>query len=48
LLDALKAKDMPAFSHLYDNYSDALYGVINPIVLSDAIAGDICKYLEGY
>ena len=43
LVDALKAEDKQAFSYLYDNYSDALYGVINRIVLSDEIAGDVLK-----
>ncbi len=42
---------MPAFSHLYDNYSDALYGAINRIVLSVAIAGifvKIWKNIDNY
>jgi RNA polymerase sigma-70 factor (ECF subfamily) len=43
LVLALKAKDKQAFSYLYDNYSDALYGVINRIVLSDEIAGDVLQ-----
>lgn len=43
LVDALKAEDKQAFSYLYDNYSDALYGVINRIVLSDEIAGDVLQ-----
>ncbi len=56
LVLALKSKDKQAFSYLYDNYSDALYGVINRIVLSDEIAGDvlqevfvkICKNIDNY
>ena len=43
LVLALKAKDKQAFSYLYDNYSDALYGVINRIVLGDEIAGDVLQ-----
>ncbi len=43
LVLALKSKDKQAFSYLYDNYSDALYGVINRIVLSDEIAGDVLQ-----
>jgi RNA polymerase sigma-70 factor (ECF subfamily) len=43
LVDALKDEDKQAFSYLYDNYSDALYGVINRIVLSDEIAGDVLQ-----
>jgi RNA polymerase sigma-70 factor (ECF subfamily) len=43
LVLALKAKDKQAFSYLYDNYSDALYGVINRIVLSNEIAGDVLQ-----
>jgi len=43
LVLALKAKEKQAFSYLYDNYSDALYGVINRIVLSNEIAGDVLQ-----
>ena len=43
LVLALKAEDKQAFSYLYDNYSDALYGVINRIVLGDEIAGDVLQ-----
>ena len=43
LLAALKARDRNAFSYLYDNYSDALFGVINRVVQSEEIAGDVLQ-----
>ncbi len=43
LVEALKAKDRQAFAYLYDNYCNALYGVVNRIVLSNEIAGDVLQ-----
>lgn len=43
MVAALKAKSRDAFDYLYDNYSEALFGVINRIVQSDEIANDILQ-----
>lgn len=39
----LKGKSKEAFTYLYDNYSSALFGVINRIVLSEEISNDILQ-----
>lgn len=43
LVQDLIQKKKEAFDYLYDNYSDALFGVINRIVLSDEIAHDVLQ-----
>lgn len=43
LLDLLKSKSEKGFSILYDNYSAALFGVVNKIVRSEEIAADITQ-----
>jgi RNA polymerase sigma-70 factor (ECF subfamily) len=41
LVKALQQKDRAAFSYVYDNYADALYGVIFKVVQSETIAADV-------
>lgn len=56
LVHLLKEKDNSAFGYLYDNYSDALYGVILKIVNEEELAQDILqdafvkvwKKIDGY
>jgi len=43
LVERLKAKDEKAFSILYDNYSDALYGIISRVVADEEIAQDVMQ-----
>jgi RNA polymerase sigma-70 factor, ECF subfamily len=43
LLDLLKNKTEKGFSVLYDNYSSALFGVVNKIVRSEDIAADVTQ-----
>jgi len=43
LIEKLKNQDTEAFSLLYDNYSSALYGIINTIVKDDEVAQDILQ-----
>jgi RNA polymerase sigma-70 factor, ECF subfamily len=43
LLDLLKSKSEKGFSILYDNYSGAIFGVINKIVQSDHLAADVTQ-----
>ncbi|MES2381359.1 MAG: RNA polymerase sigma factor [Bacteroidota bacterium] len=43
LVSALKEKNREAFSYLYDNYSAALYGVINRITQNEEIANDVLQ-----
>jgi RNA polymerase sigma-70 factor, ECF subfamily len=43
LVGALQNKDRQAFVYLYDNYSAALYGVINRITQNDEIANDVLQ-----
>lgn len=43
LLELLKTKTEKGFSVLYDNYSAALFGVINRIVQSEEIAADVTQ-----
>lgn len=43
LVTDLKEKNQEAFSYLYDNYSGALFGVINRIVQSEEIANDVLQ-----
>jgi RNA polymerase sigma-70 factor (ECF subfamily) len=43
LVAALKMRDRAAFTWLYDHYSNALFGVINRIVGSEAIAEDVLQ-----
>lgn len=40
---ALKAKDRVAFNYLYDNYCNALFGVIDRIVQSEEISNDVLQ-----
>jgi RNA polymerase sigma-70 factor (ECF subfamily) len=39
----LKQRNEPSFSYLYDNYSGALFGVINGIVSDPGIAKDVLQ-----
>ncbi len=43
LVQDLILKKKEAFDYLYDNYSAALFGVINRIVLSEDIANDVLQ-----
>jgi len=43
LIALLSSQDRKGISILYDNYSDALYGVIHRIVLIDEIAEDVLQ-----
>lgn len=43
LVEKLQNQDTEAFSLLYDNYSSALYGIINTIVKDDEVAQDILQ-----
>lgn len=43
LVNALKSKNREAFTYLYDNYSNALFGVINRILQSEEIANDVLQ-----
>ncbi len=43
LVGALQNKDRQAFVYLYDNYSAALYGVINRITQNEEIANDVLQ-----
>lgn len=43
LLELLKTKTEKGFSVLYDNYSAAIFGVVNRIVQSEEIAADITQ-----
>lgn len=43
LISALKRKERKALEYLYDNYSDALYGVIFQIVQNEALAEDVLQ-----
>jgi RNA polymerase sigma-70 factor, ECF subfamily len=56
LVNLLKNKSEQAFNYLYDNYSAALFGVINRIVGSEEVAEDVMqeafvkiwKSIDGY
>jgi RNA polymerase sigma factor (sigma-70 family) len=43
LVDLLQQRNEKVFSYLYDNYSGALYGVINGIVPDKEIANDVLQ-----
>ena len=43
LVDSLREQDQQAFSYLYDNYSGALYGIINSIVSDRETASDVLQ-----
>ena len=43
LLELLQTKSEKSFSILYDNYSAAIFGVVNKIVRSEEIASDITQ-----
>ncbi len=43
LITLLKQKDDQAFRYLYDNYANALYGIINQIVSDGEIGSDILQ-----
>lgn len=43
LIALLKSKDRNAFAYLYDNYSQALFGVINKMVNDQELAEDILQ-----
>lgn len=43
LLELLQTKSEKSFSILYDNYSGAIFGVVNKIVRSEEIASDITQ-----
>ncbi len=43
LVDILQQRSQQAFAYLYDNYSAALYGIINSIVTDKEIANDVLQ-----
>lgn len=43
LVAALKAKERDAITYLYDNYSNALFGVIDRIIQSEDISNDVLQ-----
>lgn len=43
LVQALKARKQDALSYLYDNYSNALFGVIDRILQSEEISNDVLQ-----
>lgn len=43
LIERLKNQDAEAYSLLYDNYSAALYGIINTILKDDEVAQDVLQ-----
>lgn len=43
LINLLQQRSEKAFSYLYDNYSAALYGIINSIVSDSATANDVLQ-----
>ena len=43
LLELLRTKSEKGFSVLYDNYSAALFGVVNKVVKSEEIAADVTQ-----
>lgn len=43
LVSGLQQQDAPAFNYLYDNYSGALFGIVNGIVPDKDIAADILQ-----
>lgn len=43
MVAALKSRDREAFSYLYDNYSNALFGVIKRIIETEEIANDVLQ-----
>ncbi len=43
LVDLLKQRDQKAFGYLYDNYSSALYSIVNAIVPEKEIANDVLQ-----
>ena len=43
LVAALKSKEQPAFSYLYDNYAAALYGVIYSILQNGQLSDDVLQ-----
>lgn len=42
-MSLLKSRDDKAFGYLYDNYSGALYGIINQIVVDIDLANDVLQ-----
>ncbi|MEO7923649.1 MAG: sigma-70 family RNA polymerase sigma factor [Chitinophagaceae bacterium] len=43
LVALLRQRDEKAFGYLYDNYSGALYGIVNSIVTDKEIANDVLQ-----
>jgi len=43
LVSLLKERQQPVFSYLYDNYSGALFSVINAIIPDKDTAGDVLQ-----
>jgi RNA polymerase sigma factor (sigma-70 family) len=43
LIEMLRRQDRKAFNYLYDNYSDALYGVVLKVVKSEETAQDLLQ-----
>ena len=43
LVDLLQQRNEKAFSYLYDNYSGALYGIVNAIVTDNETANDVLQ-----
>lgn len=43
LVEMLRSQDRKAFNYLYDNYSDALYGVVLKVVRTEETAQDLLQ-----
>jgi len=43
LVSLLKQRDSPSFGYLYDNYSGALFGIVNSIVPDKETAADVLQ-----
>ncbi|MDF7822001.1 RNA polymerase sigma factor [Runella sp. MFBS21] len=43
LVEMLRRQDRQAFNYLYDNYSDALYGIVLKVVRSEETAQDLLQ-----
>ncbi|HVM88308.1 MAG TPA: sigma-70 family RNA polymerase sigma factor [Puia sp.] len=43
LIAALRAREEQAYSYLYDNYSGALYSIVNQIVADNELANDVLQ-----
>ena len=43
LVALLQQRNEKAFSYLYDNYSGALYGIVNAVVTDKEVANDVLQ-----